>query len=137
MTLFLALSLGTAIAGDADCTHIRGDSIAISLRGNVISTPGIVPDEDCASFTVPEGAVVMPAFMSVALPMIVFCTLLLVLRWFYQQNAPCLQFVIIKPMFSVFLFTLSGPGGPRRHRMKKTERTNYFNIVDTKARILR
>ncbi|MEC7240441.1 MAG: hypothetical protein VXW32_04330, partial [Myxococcota bacterium] len=63
MTLLIALGLGTALASDAECTHIRGDSIAISLRGNVISTPSIVPDEDCATVTVPEGAVVMPAFI--------------------------------------------------------------------------
>lgn len=63
MTLFIALSLGTALAADADCTHIRGESIAISLRGNVITTPGIVPDDDCASIEVPEGAVVTPAFI--------------------------------------------------------------------------
>jgi hypothetical protein len=63
MSVLLFASLTTAFGGSADCTHIHGTEIDLFMRGNVISSPGIVPDTDCEQINLPEGAVLAPAFI--------------------------------------------------------------------------
>jgi hypothetical protein len=63
MNVFLFASLSTAFGGSPDCTHIHGTEIDLFMRGNVISSPGIVPDADCEQINLPEGAVLAPAFI--------------------------------------------------------------------------
>jgi len=47
----------------AACTVIKSQESQVVLRGNVISTPGILPDNDCLQIELPEGAVLAPAFI--------------------------------------------------------------------------
>jgi imidazolonepropionase-like amidohydrolase len=63
MKIFLITALASSTALAADCTHIHGTDIDLFMRGNVISSPGIVPDPDCEQVNLPEGAVLAPAFI--------------------------------------------------------------------------
>jgi len=63
MNAFLLAVLASGTAQATDCTHIHGTDIDLFMRGNLITSAGILPDADCEQINLPEGAVIAPAFL--------------------------------------------------------------------------